>query len=425
MSYKKPANRKPETKFDLYETVTNQIIEKLEQGVIPWQKPWNSKVGAPCNIVSGKEYNGINILLLGNQSYDSKYWLTYKQCQDKGGNVKKGEKGSMVVFWQFLDKSTGKTVDTDSEATSKSKDGAVPMLRYYTVFNSNQCDGLDLKKLQEEIEQQKTEKVSEEIVPAAMIAEHYKDGPTVKYGFTRACYKTSADEINMPRREHFKTPEKFFGTLYHEMVHSTGHESRLNRRNSSEVRTFGEEEYSKEELVAEMRSSFLCAKAGIENTIDNSAAYIQSWMKALQNDKKLLVIAAGQAQKAANFITKDLDDIKLALEIDETVAPDEKTIKSSQAATISLVPISPVLDTPSKEKAETDKEDPVKSKLREFGYADEALEKVYSQLKESTKCGQISDYIKSGIIATSSDLEDMLRVSKNVGATEKKKSRCV
>lgn len=425
MKYKKPANKNAEAKFDLYETVTNQIIEKLEQGVIPWQKPWNSKVGAPCNIVSGKAYNGINILLLGNQSYDSKYWLTYKQCQDKGGNVKKGEKGSMVVFWQFLDKSTGKTVDTDSETTSKGKDGAVPMLRYYTVFNSNQCDGLDLKKLQEELEQQKTENVSEEIVPAAMIAEYYKDGPTVKYGFTRACYKPDKDEINMPNRERFQSPEMFFGVLYHEMVHSTGLESRLNRRNSGETRTFGDEAYSREELVAEMGASFLCARAGIENTIDNSAAYIQSWMKALQNDKKLLVIAAGQAQKAAKFITKDLDDIKLALKVEETTTADEKAIKSSQAATISLVPVSPVLDTPAKEKAESEKEDPVKNKLREFGYAAEALEKVYSQLEECSKCSQISDYIKSGIIATSSDLEDMLRVSKNVGATEKKKSRCV
>jgi hypothetical protein len=199
----------------------------------------------------------------------------------------------------------------------------------------------------------------------------------------------------------------------------------LNRRNSSEVRTFGDEEYSKEELVAEMGSSFLCAKAGIENTIDNSAAYIQSWLKALQNDKKLLVIAAGQAQKAANFITKDLDELKLALKVEETATLDEKAIKSSQAATISLVPISPVPETPAKEKAEAEKEDPVKNKLRDFGYANEALDKVYSQLKECSKCSQISDYIKSGIIVTSSDLEDMLRVSKNVGATSKKKSRCV
>ena len=425
MNFKKPTSKKPETKFDLYETITNQIIEKLEQGVIPWQKPWNNKVGAPCNIVSGKEYNGINILLLGNQSFDSKYWLTYKQCQDKGGNVKKGEKGSMVVFWQFLDKSTGKTVEADSETSQTSKDGAVPMLRYYTVFNCNQCNGLDLKKLQEEIELQKTENVSAEIIPAAMIVEHYKDGPVIKYGFTRACYKPDKDEINMPNRERFQSPEMFFGVLYHEMVHSTGLESRLNRRNSGETRTFGDEAYSREELVAEMGASFLCARAGIENTIDNSAAYIQSWMKALQNDKKLLVIAAGQAQKAASFITKDLDDLKLALKVEETTTPDEKTIKSSQAATISLVPVSPVLDTPAKEKDEVEKEDPVKNKLRELGYAAEALDKVYSQLKECSKSDQISDYIKSGIIATSSDLEDMLRVSKNAGTTSKKKSHSV
>ena len=425
MNFKKPSSSSA-PKPDIYAMVTTRILEKLEQGHIPWQKPWDIKTGSPCNIVTGKPYNGINVMLLGSQAYDSKYWLTFKQCSDKGGNVRKGEKGSIVVFWNFIDKETGKSIELDTDKSSSKPGDAIPMLKYYTVFNVNQCDALDLKRLREEVEAQSQEQTHDEILSAQAIIDHYKGCPEIKYCFTKACYKPLDDVINMPRREHFKTPEEFFSTLYHEAIHSSGHESRLNRKNSCEVRTFGDEAYSKEELIAEMGASFLCARAGIENTtIDNSAAYIQSWMKALQNDKKLLVIAAGQAQKAANFITKDLDDLKLALKVEEITTADEKIIKSSQAATISLIPISPVPETPAKEKAEAEKEDPIKSLLQEFGYAAEALDKVYGQLKECSKCDQISDYIKSGVIATSGDLENIIRVSKNVGTTVNKKSRCV
>src|SRR6266568_147630 len=111
MAYKKSSD----TKIDVYEIVTNKILEKLEQGQVPWHKPWDTKTGSPANIVTGKEYNGINVMLLGSQRYDSKYWLSFKQCQEKGGNVRKGEKGSVIVFWNFIDRDSGKMVDTDKE----------------------------------------------------------------------------------------------------------------------------------------------------------------------------------------------------------------------------------------------------------------------------------------------------------------------
>ena len=313
MAYNKKSSSEP--KIDVYEIVTNKILEKLEQGQVPWQKPWDIKTGLPCNITTGKEYNGINVMLLGSQNYDSKYWLSYKQCAEKGGNVKKGEKGSMIVFWNFLDKNTGKAVSNDSDHPKLKSGDVFPILKYYTVFNVNQCENLDLKRLQEEIAAQNTVKPASDKTPIeAMqaIVDQYQDGPEIKFGFTKACYCPSTDEINMPKPEHFNSIEEHYSTLYHEMIHSTGHEDRLKRRDSIEYRQFGDEAYSKEELVAEMGSSFLSAKAGIEHkTIDNSTAYIQSWMKALKNDKKLLITAAGQAQKAANYITNDLEHTKI------------------------------------------------------------------------------------------------------------------
>lgn len=317
MAYTKKNN---EPKIDVYEIVTNKILEKLEQGVVPWKKPWNVKTGPPANIITGKEYNGINVMLLGSQQYDSKYWLTFKQAQEKGGCVRKGEKGSMIVFWNFIDKDTGKQVNEDQEHSSKKSGNVVPILKYYTVFNVNQCDNLDIKKLKEELETQKVEIKPETITPAHILLDTYKDRPEIKYGFTRACYKPSSDEINMPKPENFKSPEEFYSTLYHEAIHSTGSENRLNRL--AKGASFGDESYSKEELVAEMGASFLCAKAGIENkTIDNSAAYLQSWINALKGDKKLIITAAGQAQKAANYITGDL-------EIKKTAEKDSNLIES-------------------------------------------------------------------------------------------------
>ena len=295
---------KKTNRVDIYEIVTNQILDKLENGTVPWQKPWSVKTGAPCNLITGKPYHGINVMLLGSQAYDSKYWLTYKQCSDKGGQVQKGEKGSMVVFWNFVDKKTGKSLDSDDVSTGSAE--KIPMLRFYTVFNANQCANLDVKRLAEEIESRGLGQDNAVVKPAQEIMNQYVDAPVIKHGYTRACYRPLDDEINMPKMEHFKSSDEYFSTLFHEAIHSTGHESRLNRQNSSDMRVFGDSDYSKEELVAEMGAAFLCAQAGIDATLDNSAAYVKSWMKALQDDKKLLITAAGQAQKAAAYISESL-----------------------------------------------------------------------------------------------------------------------
>ena len=374
-------------KIDLYEAVTAKVLEKLEQGVVPWQKPWNSKVGAPMNIATGKPYNGINVMMLGSQGYDSKYWMTFKQCLDKGGHIKKGEKGSMVVFWSFIDKN-GKAVDDDASPTLSSDKDKIPILRYYTVFNANQTEGLDLKKLTEELEAKNLAE-KDVITPADQIVDAFVDRPEIKHGFTRACYRPSSDEVNLPRMEAFKTSEEYYSTLFHELVHSTGHEKRLGRH-SPEMTVFGDEDYSKEELVAEMGAAFLSAEAGIESTMNNTASYIASWMKALQDDKRLLITAAGQAQKAAKYISEGLGSTKTV----ELTTPDQDIDNAVAAGRIP------------KELVDT---------LRgpNFEYTGAELLPVITSIAESPYSSALAGYVVSGTINTRVSLEAAIGPTKS------------
>lgn len=391
---------KKNSSFDLYENVTQKILEKMERGVVPWQKPWDIKTGAPCNLATGKPYNGINIMLLGSQGYDSKYWLTFKQCIDKGGHVRKGEKGSMVVFWTFIDK-TGNSVEADTDKDQLTKDsGKIPMLRFYTVFNANQCEGLDLPRLTKELEDKGLSREHEDIVSAQELIDQYVDRPEIKYGFTRACYRPSSDEVNMPNPEAFKGSEEYYSTLFHELVHSTGHETRLNRRNSSEIRVFGDEDYSKEELVAEMGASFLCARAGIENhTIDNSASYLASWMKALKDDKKLLITVAGQAQRAATYISEGLGREKvLAVSAEVSASRDLDTAVAEKRIPAELVE---ALRGPN------------------FSFTDDEILPVVTKIAESSKSSEIAGYIVSGTINNPQTLDAILSMAETTAKVSK------
>jgi antirestriction protein ArdC len=273
---------------NVYEIVNNRILELLEQGTVPWRKPWNAATGMPRNLTSKKEYRGVNVFLLSCMPYSSPYWLTYKQATDKGGNVRKGEKSTLVVFWKLL--AAGETSET--EATGK-----VPLLRYYNVFNLEQCEGIEAPDSGETVNQ------FDPIDKAADIITGMPLKPEIKYGGNRAYYSPVLDYIQLPHLHSFESPEEYYNTMYHELVHSTGHSQRLGRKSILEPSYFGSHEYSKEELVAEMGAAFLSGYSGIENrTIENSAAYIKGWLSALKGDKKLLVLAAAQAQKAADFI---------------------------------------------------------------------------------------------------------------------------
>lgn len=276
--------------MNVYEIITARIVEKLEQGEIPWKKSWNAQTQAPRNLSSGKLYSGINVFLLLSARYQSPYWLTFRQATERGGSVRKGEKGYPVVFWSKTEK--------EDQETGEVKE--VSFLRYYTVFNVAQIDGLrDIPT----VEVHHIQEGAEQFDLAEQIVATMSQRPEIRHGFTRAFYSPTDDSVSMPNKKSFTGGAEYYSTLFHELAHATGHDSRLNRHQNIKNHSFGSQDYSKEELVAEFGSAFLCAEAGISPAvIDNQSAYIQGWLKALKNDNKLLINAAAQAQKAADFI---------------------------------------------------------------------------------------------------------------------------
>ena len=269
-----------------YDRITERIVTLLGQGTVPWHKPWKARAAWPRNYVSQKLYRGINVFLLHAMSYESPCWLTFLQATELGGSIRKGEKSCPVVFWKQM-----KIADEESEAEKK-----IPLLRIYHVFNVAQCDGL--KTIPTPVETLLSAPTKPEEIVAFM-----PKRPEIKHGMTKAYYSPSADIVAMPERSRFEQEAGYFATLFHELVHATGHKSRLNRSTIAEAAGFGSNPYCKEELIAEMGAAFLCGQAEIaDRIIENSAAYIQNWLEQLQNDHKLVVQAAAQAQKAADFI---------------------------------------------------------------------------------------------------------------------------
>lgn len=281
----------------VYSVITERMIALLQQGTIPWQKPWSGQDQAPQNLLSHKPYRGVNTFLLHAMAFKSPYWLTFKQAQELGGHVRKGEKACPVVFWKWLEPKS-------ADASAESKTKRIPLLRYYSVFNVAQCDDIPESRIPAP---ETTTRQHEAIEQAEQIVTGMPKRPSIEHGGARACYWPSFDRVDMPEAEAFSTAEDYYGVLFHELTHSTGHESRLARKGvagtEGEWSAFGSTPYAKEELVAEMGAAFLCGRAGIvERTIQNSAAYVASWLERLKGDNKLVVMAAAQAQKAADFI---------------------------------------------------------------------------------------------------------------------------
>lgn len=292
----------------VYQIVTDKFIEALETGVIPWQKPWKEIGGIPANAVSGRRYHGVNpfLLLLVSQmkGYTQPYWLTYNQAKNAGGNVKKGEKSAPIVYWNltYYDKETGDKL-SKKEGQSRPADEVktVPYLRYFNVFNIEQCEDLDEDKINRiEIELNDIPPID----AAEAIVRNMPNAPKIEHnGGNRAYYHPRKDEIQLPERGRFNSPEEYYGTKFHEMIHSTGHKSRLDRE--LQPSKMNKESYSKEELIAELGRSFLNAEAGIlEDQFDNSAAYIENWLQVFKDEDnaRLIVNAAANAQKAADYI---------------------------------------------------------------------------------------------------------------------------
>jgi antirestriction protein ArdC len=270
-----------------YAIITERILATLGAGVVPWHNPWEQ--GIPRNLVSGKPYRGINVFLTAGAGFSSPYWLTLKQANEQGGGICKGSKGTSVVFWKWLD-----VEREDGEAKQ------IPLLRSYTVFNLDQCTGIKTPAM--------TEKgLFTPIEICEKAVSNMPQRPTIEHGEPQAYYRPLADAISMPRPELFDGPEEYYSTLFHELTHSTGHESRLNRHKEEHTNClFGSPAYSKEELCAEMGAAFLCGVCGIDNrTVDNSAAYIASWLCVLKHDKHMVILAAAQAQRAADFIQRE------------------------------------------------------------------------------------------------------------------------
>ena len=279
----------------VYEIITERILEKLEQGTVPWHKPWAGG-GCPQNLVSGKEYRGVNVWLLGSQDFSSPYWVTFRQAKQLGGSVRKGERGTPCILWKWINRSD------ENPETGEKETKQIPLVRYYNVFNAEQCDGISHARL--EAEHDEPEPFSP-IKSAERIVASYPKPPSISEdGRSAAYYRPATDSIHMPTQETFDSEEHYYATLFHEITHSTGHESRLARPGVSNPIRFGSHDYTQEELAAEMGSAFLLAEAGIdaEGLMDNSAAYLASWLRALRNDKKLVVFAGAQAQKAVDHI---------------------------------------------------------------------------------------------------------------------------
>lgn len=266
----------------VYEIVTDQILKALEGGHIPWERPF---IGH-CNGVSKHQYRGINILLLSLSDAKTPYWITYNQAVELGGHVRKGAKSSVVTFWKML--------SLKDKASETVEEKHIPFLRYFRVFNVEQCENLTIK-LPETVTGAKIEAC--EAVLAAM-----QNKPTISEYAGGAHYKPSDDTVNVPAMAHFTSPEEYYAVLFHELIHATGHKSRLDR---DCLNRFGSEGYAKEELIAEIGAAFLCARCGIQRKIDNRAAYIQNWLGALKNDTKLVIGAAGAAQKAVDYVLSE------------------------------------------------------------------------------------------------------------------------
>ena len=276
---------------NIYQTVTERILKQLDEGVLPWRKTW--KAGLPKSLSTNKEYRGINILILGMAEFTSRYWLTYRQALRLGGHVRKGEKATAVVYWKWR---TPEDLKRLEEKTGKTN--LAPCYPFVSaVFNLEQVEGV--ARPNDDVPQWRTNPL--EFAEKAF--EVMPDKPAIAHAvIDEPAYNKCLDLITLPHLGQFENAPEYYATLFHELVHSTGHPKRLNRFAQTEGERF--ERYSFEELVAEFGAAFLCAFAGIQNTKTEAlqASYIKGWAKTFQQDHRLIIRAASAAQRATDYI---------------------------------------------------------------------------------------------------------------------------
>jgi antirestriction protein ArdC len=271
--------------INVYQAVTDSIIQQLEKGAIPWVKPWRTDSSADKNFITQKPYSGINTLILGMAGFNNPAWASYQQWQAKGAQVKKGEKATQVVFFKPMSKT--KTNEAGENETSN-----FAILKTYSVFNVEQTD-LEIIPFENE---------SAPFNPIPAIESKIKEtGAVIKHGGDSAFYQPANDFIQLPNAASFETKEHYYATAFHELAHWTSAKHRLDRKLGER---FGNPEYAFEELVAEISAAFLCADYKIQGDLRH-AGYIQSWLKACRDDNKAIFKAAALAQKAADFIKRE------------------------------------------------------------------------------------------------------------------------
>ncbi len=264
---------------------------------MPWRRPLcgSGGNGLPLNLSTRKSYRGINIFLLAmtawEEGYQSDYWLTYRQAKNLGGSIKKGEKATLVTFWKLYEK----------EDKESGEEVTLPVLRHYNVFNAEQSDGIKVPDVED-----RSQLPFNRLAACDAIVEDYQHKPAILHRAGTPRYYLSTDEVQIPEPNKFINPESYYSVLFHELVHSTGHEKRLDRSMADNPAPYGSYDYGKEELVAEMGAAFLSAVSDISPpTIEQSASYIENWRKTIKADKHLVIQSAGAAQKAADWILGD------------------------------------------------------------------------------------------------------------------------
>ena len=277
----------------VYAEITNKIIEQLQKGCVPWRQPWfgSSKI---LSYATGREYSVLNKLILGNRPGE---YITWHQLLQHHGHLRKGSKGHRVYFWRSLEK-----VDINEKGEKVTK--TIPYLRSFTVFSLDDCEGIQKRWTNDAptISRNAPIKQAEDVATKYLQREHIQ---LLHRHTTSAYYSNRFDHINTPPIEKFRSPQDYYSSLFHEIVHSTGHQSRLGRfKPNDKSSAYGSPTYSKEELVAEIGSSFLLRRLNIDTneTLQQNAAYLQNWLRVLQNDTKMIAIAASKAEHAVEYI---------------------------------------------------------------------------------------------------------------------------
>lgn len=274
---------------DIYTAVTNSIIAALEQGVPPWIRPWRRGAGVPSNLVTDKAYRGINVIMLNVAAMSGKYtdsrWLTFKQANEIGARIRKGEHGTQIFFYQLRKKD-----DTIRSADAETVKRGIPIMKCFTVFNASQLESVPEHFAQLSAQAWEPIEYAEQLLS--------QSGAVIRHGGQRAYYLPTDDTIQLPPVASFSQSDDYYSTALHELCHWTGHQSRLNR---VQGRVNGKESYAFEELVAEIGAAFLCAHCGLPARLEH-ASYIDSWLDALRRDKRLIFVAASAAQKAADYV---------------------------------------------------------------------------------------------------------------------------